>query len=58
MTIDGSLLIALLALVTDGVLGFIERKMANRTSHKKQKRKVFVAAAAIVLSFRYIIHQA
>ena len=50
MTMDGSLLIALLALATDGVLGFVERKMAKRASHKKQKRKVFVAATAIVLA--------
>ena len=39
MTMDGSLLIALLDLVTDGVLGLIERKTAKCASHKKQKRK-------------------
>lgn len=48
MTMVGSLLIALLALVMDFVLGFIEKRM-NKRSVKAKKTNRIIAAIAVVL---------
>lgn len=47
MTLDGSLLIALLALVVDGLLGIIERHLQKR--HVTRRRKHWPVALAFVL---------
>ena len=48
MTIVGSLLIAILALVFDFLIGFIERRMAKR-SKKAQKTNKFLCLTAFIL---------
>ena len=48
MTMVGSLLIALLALIMDVLLGFIERRMNKRSVKAKKTNKVMAVAAVIV----------
>ena len=50
MTMVGSLLIALLALVMDFVLGFIEKRM-NKHSLKAKKTNKIIAAISVLLCF-------
>lgn len=47
MTLDGSLLIALLALVVDGLLGLVERRLRNH--HPLRHKKRWASALALVL---------
>lgn len=47
MTIDGSLLIALLALVADGILGFVEHRMALRDAKSKRANRRMGVVAAV-----------
>ena len=49
LTIAGSLLIAVLALVVDGVLGFAERRMAEPVREREISRTAYASAAAAVL---------
>ena len=49
LTIAGSLLIAVLALVVDGVLGFAERRMAEPVREGEISRTAYASAAAAVL---------
>lgn len=45
MTLIGSLMIALLALCIDFILGFIEKKMKQKTmKHKETKKKLFIGS--------------
>lgn len=46
MTMAGSLLIALLAIVMDLILGFVEKGMNRRRSYSRKSKIVFSAAAA------------
>ena len=46
MTMAGSLLIALLALVVDFLLGFIEKRMKKHSARSKRVNRVLAAAAA------------
>ncbi|EEG29921.1 ABC transporter, substrate-binding protein, QAT family [[Clostridium] methylpentosum DSM 5476] len=48
MTMAGSLLIALLALVMDFLLGFIERRMKKRTVKAKRQNRIFAAVALLL----------
>ena len=48
MTMVGSLLIALLALVMDFVLGFIEKRMNKHSTKAKKTNKIMVAIAALL----------
>lgn len=48
MTMDGSLLIALLALAMDFILGFLERRMTKRSREAKKMNHRMGAAAALV----------
>lgn len=48
MTMDGSLLIALLALVVDFALGFVEKQMQRQRSKAKKKNVIVVAAGVII----------
>lgn len=48
MTMTGSLLIALLALVMDAVLGFVERRMNRRTLKAKKANRVMAVSALLV----------
>ncbi|MDD2414043.1 MAG: ABC transporter permease/substrate-binding protein, partial [Eubacteriaceae bacterium] len=49
MTMAGSLLIALLALALDFILGWVEKRMARRTSHKKHfKKSLWITLAVVV----------
>lgn len=57
MTITGSLLIAILALVSDGLLGWIERFMQRKHSHSSKRKRClqFISASiAIVIVFFFI----
>ncbi|MDD4507646.1 MAG: glycine betaine ABC transporter substrate-binding protein [Eubacteriaceae bacterium] len=49
MTMAGSLLIALLALALDFILGWVEKRMARRTSHKKHFKKGLWITLAVVV---------
>ena len=49
LTIAGSLLIAVLALVVEGVLGFAERRMAEPVREREISRTAYASAAAAVL---------
>ncbi len=49
LTIAGSLLIAVLALVVDGVLGFAERRMAEPAPEREISCAAYASAAAAVL---------
>ena len=49
MTMDGSLLIALLALITDFVLGVVEKRLGRRTAGRKRARKFILPIAAMLL---------
>lgn len=48
MTMTGSLLIALLALIMDFVLGFIEKRMKKRSVKQKKTNKIMAVTAAIL----------
>ena len=48
MTMVGSLLIALLALVMDFVLGFIEKRMTKRSAKAKKTNKIMAIIAALL----------
>lgn len=48
MTMDGSLLIALLALVTDVLLGFIEKRIGKHSVKAKKANKIMAIIAAIL----------
>lgn len=48
MTMAGSLLIALLAIVMDLILGFVERRMKKRGKLEKQRNRRMVFAAAVL----------
>ena len=48
MTMDGSLLIALLALLADWLLGLVEKQLGKRTSQGKVRRKEILAAACVL----------
>ncbi|MCD8238186.1 MAG: ABC transporter permease subunit [Clostridiales bacterium] len=48
MTMAGSLLIALLALVVDFILGFAEKRMKIRNAKSKKTNRILAAAALIV----------
>lgn len=49
MTIAGSLLIALLALIFDFILGFIEKRISKRSEKAKKTNKI-IAAVALLLA--------
>lgn len=48
MTMAGSLLIAVLALVVDAILGFVEKRLLIRSTRVKRQNRVMAAVAAIV----------
>ena len=48
MTMVGSLLIALLALIMDFVIGFIEKRMKKRSVWHKKRNKIMAVTAAIL----------
>ena len=48
MTMAGSLLIAVLALVVDALLGFVEKRLLIRSTRVKRQNRVMAAVAAIV----------
>lgn len=48
MTMSGSLLIAVLALLVDLLLGFIERRMNRRSAKAKRNNRIMAAAAVAV----------
>ena len=58
MTIIGSLLIAVLALLFDFILGYIEKLVVKRRLQKKQKRMVTVGIVGVVcaLSLVYVVN--
>lgn len=47
MTIDGSLLIALLALAADGVLGFVERRMGKHDAKSRRQNRRMATVAGV-----------
>lgn len=49
MTMDGSLLIALLALVMDGLLGLAEKRIGKRTSGKRKSSRAGLPLAAVMI---------
>lgn len=49
MTMAGSLLIAILALVMDFILGFVERRMQKRSIRAKKQNKIMEVAAGILI---------
>lgn len=51
MTMAGSLLIALLALVMDVVLGFIEKRMSRRSVKARKTNKIMAVTAVILCLF-------
>ena len=55
MTMTGSLLIAVLALVVDFLLGFLERRMKMRSSKAKKTNRFMAAAAAAVICIALVI---
>ena len=55
MTMTGSLLIAVLALVVDFLLGFLERRMKMRSSKAKEMNRFMAAAAAAVICIALVI---
>ena len=55
MTMTGSLLIAVLALVVDFLLGFLERRMKMRSSKAKKTNRFMAAAAAVVICIALVI---
>ena len=48
MTMAGSLLIALLALVVDFILGIVEKRMQKRSARSKKTNRIIGAAAVII----------
>lgn len=50
MTMVGSLLIALLALVLDFVLGFLEKRMNRRVARAKKTNRILACAALLVVA--------
>ena len=55
MTMTGSLLIAVLALVVDCLLGFLERRMKMRSTKAKKTNRFMAAAAAVLICIALII---
>lgn len=55
MTMTGSLLIAVLALVVDFLLGFLERRMKMRSAKAKKTNRFMAAAAAVLICIALII---
>lgn len=55
MTMTGSLLIAVLALVVDSLLGFIERRMKMRSAKAKKTNHFMAAAAAVIICIALVI---
>ena len=55
MTMTGSLLIAVLALVVDFLLGFLERRMKMRSSKAKKMNRFMAAAAVAVICIALVI---
>ena len=55
MTMTGSLLIAVLALVVDFLLGFLERRMKMRSVKAKKMNRFMAAAAAVLICIALVI---
>lgn len=55
MTMTGSLLIAVLALVVDFFLGFTERRMKMRSAKAKKTNHFMAAAAAVIICIALVI---
>lgn len=49
MTMAGSLLIAVLALIFDMILGFVEKRIAKRTTKAKKTNRIMIVVTAIVI---------
>ena len=50
MTIIGSLLIAILALIFDSILSFVEKRISTRTAKKQKAKKVTIITSIILIS--------
>ena len=50
MTVAGSLLIAILALIFDLILSFIEKRISKRSVKAKKSNKIFIGIAAVLVS--------
>ena len=55
MTMAGSLLIAVLALVVDFLLGFVERRMKKRSAEAKRTNRIMAAGTAAVICAALIV---
>ncbi len=55
MTMAGSLLIAVLALVVDFLLGFVERRMKKRSEEAKRTNRIMAAGTAAVICAALIV---
>ena len=55
MTMAGSLLIAVLALVVDFLLGFVERRMKKRSAKAKRTNRIMAAGTAAVICAALIV---